>query len=62
MIVFALIATVIYRYFTEEKEKAVLRKTFEAYFPYRIGISRQFSPAASIEHAGQWNNDPSTKL
>lgn len=36
MIVFALIATVIYRYFIEEKEKAVLRKTFEAYFPPTI--------------------------
>jgi adenylate cyclase len=36
MIVFAWVTTVVYRYFNEEKEKAVLRKTFEAYFPPAI--------------------------
>jgi adenylate cyclase len=36
MIVLAMATTVIYRYFNEEKEKAVLRRTFEAYFPPTI--------------------------
>jgi len=33
MIGLALISVVIYRYFQEEKQKAILQKTFEAYFP-----------------------------
>lgn len=52
MIVLALIATVIYRYFNEEKEKAVLRKTFEAYFPPTI-VKKILENPTRIHSGGQ---------
>jgi len=36
MLVFAVTSTATYRYFDEEKEKRVLRRSFEAYFPPRV--------------------------
>jgi len=52
MIVFALVTTVIYRYFNEEKEKAVLRKTFEAYFPPTI-VKKILENPGRINSGGQ---------
>jgi adenylate cyclase len=52
MILFALIAIVIYRYFDEEKEKAVLRKTFEAYFPPTI-VTKILENPKRIHSGGQ---------
>jgi len=52
MIVSALLSTVIYRYFNEEKEKAVLQKTFEAYFPPTI-VKKILENPKIISSAGQ---------
>ena len=36
MVTFAVLSTVTYRYFNEEKEKGILRRSFEAYFPPKM--------------------------
>ena len=43
-VVFAVISTVTYRYFNEEREKWVLRRSFEAYFPPSIVKKIMASP------------------
>jgi adenylate cyclase len=52
LIVFATVLVITYRYFAEEKEKAVYRKTFEAYFPPSI-VKKLVSNPELISSKGQ---------
>ncbi len=52
MIVVALFSIVAYRYVNEEKEKEVLRRSFEAYFPASV-VKKIMANPGSITTAGQ---------